>query len=322
MVLITGCNGLIGRTLAKRLMEKNIPVRGFDFWKTKESPETTEFIEGSILDYELLLGACEGVDVVYHLMEIENPSHSGRRFMKRVNVNGTEYVLNAAIENGVKRVIFLSSADVYGSPDKTPITEELDPKPNTPFGKDKLKAEKLCWRYAEKEGLAVTVFRPTAITGPGTDESMILVILYMALAMEDSNRLYIAGDGDSCYQLIHPDDVVSAFQLAIDAPASNGKTYNLGSDNVPTQNEEVTKLKELAGLDARVKHISAVFAKILSFVLRPLSINYLRKEHLVFILSNFVLDCGKAKEELGWRPQKDNIEIFLETIQWYKAEKL
>lgn len=322
MVLVTGCNGLVGRTLAKRLMEKNIPVRGFDFWKTKESPQTTEFIEGSILDYELLLSACKGVDVVYHLLDIENPSHSGRRFMRRVNVKGVEYLLNAAIENGIKRVIYLSSADVYGSPDKIPITEELDPKPNTPYGRDKLKAEKLCWSYAEKEGLELTVFRPTAVTGPGTDESMILVILYMALAMEDSNRLYIAGNGDSRYQLIHPDDVVSAFQCAVDSPASYGRTYNLGSDDVPTQDEEVTKVKELAGLDARVKHVSAVFTKILSFVLRPLSINYLRKEHLVFILSNFMLDCTRAKQELGWKPLKDNIAIFLETIQWYKAEKL
>ncbi len=322
MVLITGCNSLLGRTLAGRLMQSGTPVRGFDFWKLKETPATTEFLDGSILDYELMLEACEGVDTIYHLLDIEYPSHYGRRFMKRVNIKGTENLLKAARETGVGKIVYLSSSKVYGSPEELPVSEEYTPRPNTRYGRDKLKAENLCKKFVEKDEMDITIFRAAPITGPGLDDPMILVILYMALGMEDSNRLYIAGDGDSRYQLVYTDDVVDALVTGSRAPVARGGVYNLGSDNVPAQHEEVMKVKERAGLESEVKHLTPFFAKFLSFVLKPLNINYLRKEHLLFILSNFVLDCSKAKKDLGWSPTRDNIDIFIETIDWYRREKL
>lgn len=322
MVLITGCNGLLGRTLAGALKVGGVDVRGLDFWKLKDSPQLDEFVMGSILDYEIVKEACEGVDTIYHLLEIENSSHYGRRFMKKVNVKGTEYILKAAKEFDVKKVVFLSSAKVYGKPGEIPVGEEYPLKPNTPYGRDKVKAEKLCGKFADKEDLDITIVRPTTITGPGTDDTMILVILYMALGMDDSNRLYIAGEGESSFQLVHPDDVAAAMITAAKVPVSRGQVYNLGSDNVPTQQEEVMNVKERARLDCEVRHLRPFFARVLSILLRPLNINYLRKEHLLFILSNFVLECGKAKKELGWMPAKGNIEILVETIEWYKKEKL
>jgi nucleoside-diphosphate-sugar epimerase len=322
MVLITGCNSLVGRTLAGRLMEKGLEVRGFDLWKSKETPQVTEFIAGSILDYELLLGACEGVDTVYHLLDIEYPSQYGRRFMKKVNVRGTDNLLSAAVESKVRKFVFLSSAKVYGKSEVLPISEEFPLKPNTAYGKDKLKAERLCREVQEEGEMDITIFRSTTIAGPGLDDPMILVILYMAMGLEDASRLYIVGDGDSRFQLVHPVDVVDALVLGANALGSAGRTYNLGSDNVPTQSDEVIKVKELAKLNCEVRHITPLFAKVVSFITRPLQINYLRKEHLVFILSNFMLDCEKVKKELGWKPKKDDIQIFVETIDWYRKEKL
>ena len=322
MVLITGCNSLLGRALAGRLMRAGTPVRGFDFWKLKETPETTEFLDGSILDYERVLEICEGVDTIYHLLDIEYPSHYGRRFMKRVNVRGTENLLRAARELGVEKMVYLSSSKAYGAPEKMPITEDDTPKPNTRYGRDKLKAEKLCKKFIDKDEMNITIFRPATITGPGLDDPMILVILYMALGMEDSNRMYIAGDGDSRYQLVHTEDVVAALLTGAKAPVARGAVYNLGSDNVPARSEEVMRVREKAGLKCEVKHIRPSFARFLSFILKPLNINYLRKEHLVFILSNFVLDCAKAKKDLEWAPTRDNVEILVETIDWYRREKL
>jgi nucleoside-diphosphate-sugar epimerase len=222
MVLITGCNSLLGRALAGRLMRGGTPVRGFDFWKLKETPETTEFLDGSILDYELVLEACEGVDTIYHLLDVEYPSHYGRRFMKRVNVKGTENLLRAARESGVTKIVYLSSSKVYGAPEQMPIKEDDAPKPNTRYGRDKLKAEKLCKKFVDKDEMDITIFRPATITGPGLDDPMILVILYMALGMEDSNRLYIAGEGDSRYQLVHTEDVVEALLAGAKAPVARG----------------------------------------------------------------------------------------------------
>ncbi len=321
MVLVTGCNSLIGQTLIKRLITDRYQVKTIDMWKDAKLPDEVTFLQGNLLDTDFIDEAMSDVDIIFHLMDVEDASYYGRRFMKKINIKSTENLLRAAAENNIKHFIFLSSGKVYGNPDVMPIKEDDPCKPNTAYGKDKVKAEKLCRKFAE-DGLPVTIIRPTIITGPGVDDAMILIILYMAMAMGDSNRLYIAGDGDSRYQLVHPDDVVEALLSIVHNPISIGKVYNIGSDNVPTQLEQVVKVKEIAQLDCQIKHITPSFTRILSILLKPLHIHYLRKDHVQFILSNFVLDCNKIKEELQWIPKKDNIEIWVETLNWYRKEKL
>lgn len=322
MVLVTGCNSLVGNTLIKRLLSDGIQVRAIDTWKEKGFPESVDFLQGSVLDEELLLTACEGVTTVFHFKDIESPMHDGRRHMRKVNVKGTANILRAAKENEVKKIIFLSSAEVYGNR-KTMLIKEDDPrKPVTPYGRDKLKAEKLCLKAIEEDNLDITIFRPTIIGGANIDDPLILVILYMAMAMGDANRLYIAGDGNTRFQLVHPADVVEAMLTATKLHETRGRIYNLGSDDVPTQMEQLVKVKEKARLDCQIKHISPTFTRISSVLLKPLKINYLRKEHVMFLISNFVLDCDSAKKDLRWNPTKNNIDILLEAIQWYEKEKL
>ncbi len=322
MFLVTGCNSLLGRSLVKRLLKDGAAVRGLDLWCESDYPENLEFVEGSVLDYELLQTLSRGVEGIYHLMEIKNSSRFGRRFMKRINLTGTENIIAAAKENNIKKIVYLSSADIYGKPRAMPIRQDDPKKPVTRYGKDKLRAERICWRYIEKENVDITIFRPTLIAGPGVEDPLMLIVLYMALAMGDANRLYVAGDGDSRFQLIHPDDVVEALTSAFSISDTKGKVYNLGSDNVPTQMEQVVKIKELAKLDCQTKRLSPLATKVLSFLLRPLNVNYLTREHAIFILSNFVLDCVIAKRDLKWYPRKDNIDILVETIEWYEREKL
>ncbi|MCX7677669.1 MAG: NAD(P)-dependent oxidoreductase [Spirochaetes bacterium] len=321
MVLITGCNSLVGKTLIRHLIEEGTEIRAIDTWKEKTLPETVDFIEGTVLDEDLIFSASEGIQTIFHLQDIESPLHVGRRYMKKLNVKGTENVLKAAKENQVEKIIFLSTAEVYGKNNTILITENDPCKPVTPYGKDKLKAEKLCIKEIEN-GMNITIFRPTLIAGAHIDDPLILVILYMAMAMGDANRLYIAGNGDTRFQLVHPDDVVRAMRAAINTEQSRGKIYNLGSDDVPTQVEQMVKVKEKARLDCQIKHLSPALTKFLSIVLKPLKINYLRKEHVLFLVSNFVLDCDRAKKELNWNPTKNNIDIFLEAIEWYQKEKL
>ncbi len=321
MILVTGCNSLIGRTLIAKLLQNGEHVKVIDMWKDAKMPEAAIFHQSNLLDIDSIEEAMEDVDTVFHLMDIEDASYYGRRFMKKVNIKGTENLLKVAADKNVKHFVYLSSGKVYGNPDIMPIKEDDPLNPNTQYGKDKVKAEKLCLNFAE-EGLPLTIVRPTIITGPGVDDAMILIILYMALAMGDSNRLYIAGDGDSRYQLVHPDDVVAALLAIKSKHVAKGKIYNIGSDNVPTQLEQVVKVKEIAQLDCQIKHITPFFTRVLSVLLKPLNIHYLRKDHVQFILSNFVLDCNKIKEELNWAPQKTNIEIWTETIEWYRTKKL
>jgi hypothetical protein len=93
------------------------------------------------------------------------------------------------------------------------------------------------------------------------------------------------------------------------------------SDNVPTQMEQIVKIKETCKLDFAVKHITPIKAWLYSLLFKPSNVNYFTRDHRLFIFHSVYLDCQKIKTLIGWHPKKDNIEILTETVKWYK-EKL
>jgi nucleoside-diphosphate-sugar epimerase len=165
------------------------------------------------------------------------------------------------------------------------------------------------------------MFRPAPIIGAGTHNPIVLITLLMAMAMEEANRLYVAGHGENRFQLLHPEDAAAALLTAHRGNAY-GKIYNLGSDDVPTQMQQIEEVKKRASLDATIMHLTTSKAKFRSFFLKPFKIDYLNKGHVMYLLTDLILDCTLAKHELAWQPKHGNIDIILETIEWYKKEKL
>jgi nucleoside-diphosphate-sugar epimerase len=324
MILVTGCNSLLGTRLVRRLAESGEKVRCIDLEKPAGLPSGAEFIEGDILDNIVLGKICRGIDAIFHLMDVKSPKHHGRRYMKKINVKGVRLILKAANAAGVKRFIFLSTYEVYGTPKNLPVGEyDLKiMKPLTRYGKDKLKAEKICREYIKANKMSIAMFRPTPMVGPGTRNPIALITLLMAMGMEEANRVYVAGHGENRFQMLHPEDAASALFQAYKTGAGYGKVYNLGSDNVPTQMEQITQIKEKAKLDATVMHLSTSKAKFRSFFLKPFKIDYLNKGHVVYLLTDLILNCEAARTDLGWQPKHGNVDIVLETIEWYRKEKL
>jgi nucleoside-diphosphate-sugar epimerase len=322
MVLVTGCGGFLGKKLATRLLMENVQVRGISPDRPRDLDPRVELIVGNPLDERLMRKACEGVDTVFHLHDIKGTKHHSRMEMKKANIQGTRSTLTIAERAGVKKFFFLSTYEVYGSTKKIPTRQDDPRRPKSRYGKDKLKGELACMDFMKKGTMAVTIFRPAPIIGPGTNNPVVLIALLMALGMGEDNRLYVAGNGDTKFQLLHPDDAIEAFVKAMKAPAAAGAVYNLGSDNVMTQMEQTVKIKELAQLDSVIRHLSSNKTKFLSTALRPFKVSYLTKEHVFYLLNNMLLDCQKAKTDLAWEPGKTNTEILLETIRWYENEKL
>lgn len=324
MILVTGCNSLLGARLMKKLAESGETLRCVDLEKPAEMPAGAEFIEGDILDMILLGKLCKGVDAIFHLMDVKSPKHHGRRYMRKINVKGVRMILRAANAAGVKRFIFLSSYEVYGSPKNLPVGEYdmKVMKPATRYGKDKLKAEKICQEFIKANKMSIAMFRPTPMLGPGTRNPIALITLLMAMGMEEANRIYVAGHGENRFQMLHPEDAAGALFLAYKTGVAYGKVYNLGSDNVPTQMEQITMVKDKAGLDATIMHLSTSKAKFRSFFLKPFKIDYLNKGHVVYLLTDLILNCETAKADLGWQPRYGNVDMILETIDWYRKEKL
>lgn len=322
MILLTGCGTLLGQKLMEALQKKGETLRCFDFYKPSGFPEGIDFFKGDPLNTQQLKKALKGVHTVFHFMDIKRPGIKGRRYMKKVNVTGTANLLTAARNAGVKRFFFLSSHSVYGKKKALPLRQDDWKRPVTAYGRDKLKGETLCWKYIEKNYMAVTIFRPAPVLAPYIEDPAVLTILFMALGMKEENRLYISNNGNTRYQLLHIDDAIRAFMTAFSSRKASGKAYNIGSDNVPTQIEEIVKVRDRLKIDPPVTYIQPWKARLYHLLFRPTKSSLFTREHLIYLIHGMIMDCQRIKDDLGWKPEKDNIEILTETAQWYMKEKL
>lgn len=317
MILLTGSNSYMGEKLLAQLRSEGETVRCLDFYRPAGMPAKSDFIETDLLDDIVLAKACKGVDTVFHFLDISRPGRYKRSYMKKVNVAGTIKLLAAAQKAGVKKFFFLSSFMVFGKVKKIPSRQDDIKRPSTPLGRDKLRCEQMCWMYSKQNKMAITILRPALITGPEIKDPVILTTLYMALAMDEESRLYLSGDGTNRFQLLHPDDAVRAFMLAYKSDKSKGKAYNIGADNVLTQIEQVVKMKEQSQLDCPIIIISPFKLFMWSIIGRPLHLRYFTSDHRFYLKRNMLLDTQLIKDDLGWMPVKDNLEILKETINWY-----
>jgi UDP-glucose 4-epimerase len=321
MVLLTGCNSFLGGKLLEALIKKGEKVRCYDFFKPSGFPEGIEFIQGDLLNERQLKKALSGVRTVLHFMEMKHPDSRGRAYMKKVNIGGCAKILQASLEAGAEKFFFLSSFAVYGRNRTALIRQDDRKKPVTPYAKDKLRAEFICWDYMKKN-MAVTIFRPAPVLGPGIREPAVLTSLFMALGMEEANRVYLSKNGHTRHQLLHVDDAVRAILMALQSDSSRGKVYNLGSDNVPTKLDEIVMVKEHLKINPEIIFIQPWKAHLYCLLMRPAGSHIFTRDHIMYLLHSMVMDCQRIKDDLDWQPQKDNIRILTETARWYMEEKL
>jgi len=318
MVLITGSNSLLGQAVVETFAAHGEKIRCYDPYKPGKLPEGVDFIQGDLFTPKRLIAACKDVTTIIHLLDSSNPGRMGRGKMKKINIRGTRNLLFIAKKKKIQRLIFLSSYAVYGKKTNFPTREDDPQKPYTAYGKDKLKVEKLIEAFAPKNDIKYTIMRPSVIAGPEIRNSSILITLYMAMGLGNDNIMFMSGDGDTRFQLLSPADAASAFYKVY---TSGEKTwdmaFNIGSDRVPTQMEQIVKVKEEKKLDFRIKHITKLKALLLHTVYKPSELNYFNREHKMFIFHNVYLDCSKLKSTTDWKPVKTNMDIIYDTVDWY-----
>ncbi len=319
MILITGSNSLLGKSVVEKFTRNGEKVRCYDQYMPDKLPEGVEFLQGDLFSTKKLNLACKGVHTVIHLMDKSRAQKTGRRKMKKINIAGTRNLLTSAKKFNIKRFIFLSSYAIYGKTQSFPLKEEDRKRPYTAYGKDKLKAEILCEAFAKKNNMNLSVIRPSVVTGPGVRNSSILITLYMAMGLGNDNVMYMSGDGDTRFQLLAPDDAAEAFfKVYKSGEKAYGLSFNVGSDNVPSQIEQIVKIKEMKKLDFAIRHITKLKARFYSLLSKTSNVNYFTREHFLFIFHSVYLDCHRLKSVTGWSPKKDNYDILSETVDWYK----
>jgi dTDP-glucose 4,6-dehydratase len=314
MVLVTGASGLLGREVVRRFVAAGRPVRGLDV-SPSLMPDDAEFLCGDLLDASACRRACEGATCVIHTAARQHHSDMprwGREAFFAANAVMTRNLVRAAEATGVKHIIFTSSDMVYGMPPGRPLTERDVPRPIGPYGRSKLTSEQACLE-ASSRGLRVTIFRPRLIVGPGR----LGVLKKLFDCIRAGRWVPMLGDGRQRYQMVSVADVASACVLAAEQPTAG--VFNLGSSEPPSVLELLSSLCRRAGSGSRVIALPRRTARAALWVLHGLRCGPLAPEQFRIADVDYVLDTSKARAELGWRPQHNDLDMLHSAYTTYVA---
>ena len=242
-VLVTGGAGFIGSHLVEKLLQLDGEVIVLDDLSsgsrnTLEANKRHTFIDGDIRDLSLLKKIVKDIDIIFHLAEfIPNTKQSGPGHIVKfssinpfldldVSVRGTLNVLEAARDEKIK-VVYTSTAAVYGEPKDIPIKETTPPNPTSPYGASKLSAEHYCGVYEKIHQLPVTIARLFNVYGPRQKKYVMFDTLLKLENKPDS--LVMLGSGKHQRDFIYVQDVVEGLIILGTNEEANGQIFNIGT---------------------------------------------------------------------------------------------
>ena len=299
-IFITGGAGFIGIHLCKKLLELNHDVTVYDnFSNSLEEnfrsmiKQKVILISADILDYSKLITSMKNHDIVIHLAakisvpeSIKNP-----KLTFDVNVNGTQNVLNACLQNNITKIIATSTAAVYQNTSAQIILDEISPvEPQSPYGQSKLEMENKIIDFASIHNIDATILRFFNVFGIGQSLEYAGVITKFKENIQNNSSLVIFGDGIITRDFVHVDDVVDAIILAI--PHLKNSIYNIASGIS-------TSISNLA------ETMIAISGKDIEIIYQPS-----RSGDILFSAA----DISLAKENLKFNPKislKNGLEQFM-----------
>jgi UDP-glucose 4-epimerase len=258
--LVTGGAGFIGSNIVKELLKRDVDVVTLDNlssgYRENLADFRTSLVEGDVRDPRTVEAAMTGCDTVFHLAasvgnarSIEHPIEDSE-----INVIGTLRVLESARRLGVQKVVFSSSAGIFGELKHLPISEDHSAEPDSPYGASKLGAEKLCLAYAKVHGLETVCLRYFNVYGPyqryDPYGNVIPTFVHRILNREP---LVIFGDGDQTRDFVNVEDVVRANLLAALTGGVWG-AFNIASGAAVTINRLADLLQVANGFPLNVRH--------------------------------------------------------------------
>lgn len=257
-ILVIGGAGFVGSHLVDQLLAE--PVREVvvldnltrgrrESLASALEDERVSLVEGALTEPALLAEAMVGIDYVFHLAalwlwECVNDPHAAIE----VNAVGTFKVLDAAREAGVKKVVYSSSASVYGDALFTPMTEDHPFNNRTMYGATKIAGEQFCRAVYEQHGLDYVALRYMNLYGPRMDYmgAYVSVIMKVLDKIEAGERPVIFGDGSQAYDFIHVGDGARANVAALKSEATD-VCLNVGTGVKATIRQLVDELLEITG---------------------------------------------------------------------------
>ena len=244
-----------------------------------------ELIKGSVDDKSAVRQAVAGVELIFHLAAIVSVPRT-IEYPEQAEVTnglGTLNILDAAKENGVRRVVFSSTAAIYGDKPTLPKVETQTPHPKVPYAISKLAAEYYCQFYTQSFGLETVALRYFNAFGPRQDPSSPYsgVISIFLDKLQQGVAPIIFGDGEQTRDFLFVSDIAQANLLAAQVPQAAGQVFNIGT-----------------GRQVSINQLYENLADILNFEDTPVY-QPTRSGDIRYSVAN----ATKAREILGWSPQ-------------------
>lgn len=273
--LVTGVAGFIGSHLAERLIADGYHVVGVDCFTDYYARPLKEqnlanlrgraqftFIEGDLVELDLdalLHNPFNGsaIEWVFHAAGQAGVRTSwGKNFQVYVrnNVLATQKLLEAAKQTALKKFVYASSSSVYGDAEKFPTSEDLIPRPVSPYGVTKLSGEHLCFLYWRNYGVPVSIVRYFTVYGPRQRPDMAFRLFIEALLAQ--REIVVYGNGEQTRDFTYVADTVEGTVRAALA-SSVGEVFNIGGGSRVTVNQVIRTLESILGVQARVKYCEA-----------------------------------------------------------------
>jgi UDP-glucose 4-epimerase len=310
-ILVIGGAGFIGSFVVRELLRHDVQkvviydnfARGK--WENiedclKDSRCRVNENGGDIRDIDLLDDAMKGVDYVFHLsaMWLLHCKDFPRTAF-HVNIEGTFNVLEACVKNKVKKLIYSSSASVYGDAVQVPMTEEHPYNNKNFYGATKIAGEAMCTAFNDRYGLQVIGLRYMNVYGPGQDQTAVYtgVVPIMLNKIDANESPVINGDGSQAYDFIYVEDVARCNVAALTSDTPFG-FYNVGTGIQ-------TSVRELCDTILRLKKSD------LKVTYKPYGADDARA-----LVKNRIGSPVKAKEELGFEYKHDLETGLQRLIDW------
>ena len=308
-VVVTGGAGFIGSNIVGALFKNNDIIIIDDLSSGRienianfDNCSNVTFFQGSILDQELLERTFRGVDIVFHEAAISSVTRSidDPISANEVNIKGTLNVLKAARNNKVKKVVFASSAAVYGDAPVLPVKEDMIPDLQSPYALTKLTGEYYCRLFHELYGLPTISLRYFNVYGPrqNPDSEYSAVIPSFIFNVLKSFPPTIYGDGNQTRDFVFIQDVVQANIIAAESKATG--VFNIGGGCS-------TSINELA------QDIMGILGKNLQPVYKEPRVGEIRNSLADLTLANSIGYNPKYTLEKGLR---ETIKSFRIGVEW------
>lgn len=322
-ILVTGGAGYIGSFMTKRLLEDGhevVVVDSLERGHRVAIPDGSVLEEGNLNDRDFLNSVFDkhAFEAVFHFAAYISVAESVREPGKYYsnNVSSTINLLDTMMEHGVRKIIFSSTAAVYGTPVQIPIPESHQKKPESPYGHSKLMIEEILHWYRNAYELSYVALRYFNASGGALDgnrgeshepETHLIPSAILACLQDKEFTLYGADydtpDGTCIRDYIHVLDLIEAHVLALQKITKEigGYTYNVGTGKGFSNSEVVESVKKIAGKDLRITMADR----------RPGD------------PSQLIAEASKIQSELGFTPKYSDLHTIVESAwKWHSSRSL